>query len=263
MSSPFPHSTRTIHTERLVLRPWSPGDAPALFELARDPEVGPRAGWPAHRSLADSEQTIAGILSAPETYAITVAGGEATEAGSQVTTAGSEDSIEAGSTVIGCISLKDPHDNSHIREFLEAHQPGTGADGALSHGTHNGLGHGTRSDLNCDEPSALSRGARSDAAVNAHLKNTVELGYWIGRAYWGQGFVPEAARAVIKHAFTDLHAPAVWATHSGANAQSARVLEKLGFLTLSVCEDERRSHVCLLSGDQPAHGTTTADTRED
>ena len=33
-------------TERLILRPWQESDAERLFEYAKDPEVGPIAGWP-------------------------------------------------------------------------------------------------------------------------------------------------------------------------------------------------------------------------
>ena len=34
-----------IDTPRLRLRPWSDADAPALFELARDPRIGMLCGW--------------------------------------------------------------------------------------------------------------------------------------------------------------------------------------------------------------------------
>lgn len=40
-----------------------------------------------------------------------------------------------------------------------------------------------------------------DAATTDHA---LELGYWIGKPYWGRGFVPEAAWAVIARAFGDL-----------------------------------------------------------
>lgn len=43
-----------METERLLLRPWRDTDAEALFRYASDPEVGPRAGWPPHKSLAES-----------------------------------------------------------------------------------------------------------------------------------------------------------------------------------------------------------------
>ena len=43
-----------LETERLILRPWQEEDAEALFEYARDPEVGPPAGWPPHTSIENS-----------------------------------------------------------------------------------------------------------------------------------------------------------------------------------------------------------------
>ncbi len=38
-------------TERLILRPWKETDAESLFKYAKDPDVGPIAGWPPHRVL--------------------------------------------------------------------------------------------------------------------------------------------------------------------------------------------------------------------
>ena len=57
-----------------------------------------------------------------------------------------------------------------------------------------------------------------------------EIGYWIGTAYWGQGLVPEAAQALIKHAFEDLGMRAIWCAFYDGNAKSCRVQEKLGFV---------------------------------
>ena len=39
-----------METERIHLRHWQESDAEALFKYASDPDVGPRAGWPAHKS---------------------------------------------------------------------------------------------------------------------------------------------------------------------------------------------------------------------
>jgi ribosomal-protein-alanine N-acetyltransferase len=55
-----------------------------------------------------------------------------------------------------------------------------------------------------------------------------ELGYWIGREYWGQGFAPEAARAVVDFAFGVLALNRVQASYLPRNPASGRVLEKLG-----------------------------------
>lgn len=60
----------TIITERLILRPWVEDDAESLYEYAKDPAVGPVAGWPAHTSVENSLEIIKNVLSAPETYAV-------------------------------------------------------------------------------------------------------------------------------------------------------------------------------------------------
>ena len=57
-----------------------------------------------------------------------------------------------------------------------------------------------------------------------------EVGYWIARPFWGNGYVPEALRALVRHAFLDLGASAVWAGYYAGNEQSHRVMEKVGFL---------------------------------
>ena len=64
----------TLTTERLVLRPWRESDAKALFSYAADPDIGPRAGWPVHKSIEESAQIIRDVLAVPETFAITLRG---------------------------------------------------------------------------------------------------------------------------------------------------------------------------------------------
>lgn len=59
-----------FETERLVLRPWSVEDAESLYEYAKDSEVGPIAGWPAHTSVDNSREIIKNVLEIPETYAV-------------------------------------------------------------------------------------------------------------------------------------------------------------------------------------------------
>ena len=62
-----------IHTERLTLRPWRETDAESLFAYASDPDVGPAAGWPPHRSIEESREIIRTVLSAPRTFAVCLA----------------------------------------------------------------------------------------------------------------------------------------------------------------------------------------------
>ena len=161
-----------IETARLVLRDWKDTDAPALFALASDPEVGPRAGWPAHASEAESLDTIRSVLRGPESYAVVlrVADGK-TPAG----------------TLVGAIALK-------TGRFITA-------------------------------------------------PTEYEIGYWIGRPYWGRGYAPEAMAALIEHAHRELGATAIWAGYYVGNAQSRRVMEKCG---LTYVRTDHRVDVPLL-----------------
>ncbi len=43
-----------LETDRLILRPWRETDAADMFEYAKDPEVGPNAGWKPHESPEES-----------------------------------------------------------------------------------------------------------------------------------------------------------------------------------------------------------------
>ena len=63
-------NTMMLETERLLLRPWTEADAPACFRYAKDPRVGPRAGWLPHKDEAESREIIRDVLSVPETFAI-------------------------------------------------------------------------------------------------------------------------------------------------------------------------------------------------
>lgn len=47
-----------METERILLQYWQESDAEALFKYASDPDVGPRAGWPAHNSVEESREII-------------------------------------------------------------------------------------------------------------------------------------------------------------------------------------------------------------
>jgi RimJ/RimL family protein N-acetyltransferase len=62
---------------------------------------------------------------------------------------------------------------------------------------------------------------------------SAELGYWIGRPYWGQGIATEAARAMIDHAFETTRIEAVTGSCRVINDASRRVLEKCGLRYVS------------------------------
>lgn len=142
-----------LKTERLILRPWREEDAECLYHFAKNPKIGPIAGWPPHKSIEESLEIINTVFSKRETYAITI-----------------------DDKAIGCVGLLFYPDTNHYWE----------AEG-------------------------------------------VELGYWIGEEYWGQGLVVEASKEVIKHAFEDLKIDKIYASCRYDNHQSKRVLEKLGF----------------------------------
>ena len=59
-----------METERLLLRPWLESDAGTLFKYASDPEVGPRAGWPPHKSVEESLDIIRNVFSAGGMWAV-------------------------------------------------------------------------------------------------------------------------------------------------------------------------------------------------
>ena len=47
-----------LETERLILRPWEETDAEECYKYAKDPRVGPAAGWPVHPSAEYSRKII-------------------------------------------------------------------------------------------------------------------------------------------------------------------------------------------------------------
>ena len=118
-----------LQTERLTLRRWEDSDAESLYEYAKDPDVGPIAGWPPHQSVDESLDVIRNVLNGREAYAIC---------------------LKESGKAIGAIEL-----------MLNGHTDMTERD---------------------DE---------------------CELGYWLGKPFWGQGIMPEAAGEMLRHAFED------------------------------------------------------------
>ena len=146
----------TLQTERLLLRRWEESDAEDLYLYARDPDVGPIAGWPPHRNAEESRDIIQTVLSGPEAYAVC---------------------LKSDGRAIGAVEL-------------------------LLNG---------RTDLS----------DRDDEC---------ELGYWLGKPFWGRGIMPEAAGELLRRAFEELGMRKVWCGYYEGNAKSKRVQEKLGFV---------------------------------
>ena len=173
-----------LQTERLTLRPWELRDVDAMFFYARDPEVGPPAGWPPHKDTAESKRIVEMLMACPEAYAIC---------------------LKSEDTPIGCIDLK-------LKD---------------------------RTDLT----------DRDDEC---------ELGYWLGKPFWGRGIMPEAARELLRHAFEDLGMQKVWCAYYDGNEKSKRVQEKVGFryrwttpdVDVPLMGEKRLGHVnCISKSD--------------
>lgn len=60
-----------IKTPNLTLRHWRDNDAEDLYELAKNPNIGPVAGWPPHESVNHSLNIIKTVFVRDECYAIT------------------------------------------------------------------------------------------------------------------------------------------------------------------------------------------------
>ncbi len=96
--------------------------------------------------------------------------------------------------------------------------------------------------------------------LNGHTDMTerddeCELGYWLGKPFWGQGLMPEAAREMLRHAFEDLGMDKVWCGYYDGNSKSKRVQEKVGFqyqrttegVDVPLMHEKRTGHVNLLT----------------
>ncbi|MBE9182386.1 GNAT family N-acetyltransferase [Oculatella sp. LEGE 06141] len=68
-------------------------------------------------------------------------------------------------------------------------------------------------------------------AIGLHIEadyNSAEMGYWIGKPFWGNGYCTEAAAEVVRYGFDQLHLHRIEATHFSTNPASGRVMQKVG-----------------------------------
>ena len=173
-----------LETERLILRRWKDSDAEDLYQYAKDPEVGPIAGWPPHQSIDESREVIRNVFNGKEAYAIC---------------------LKTDGKAIGAIELN-----------LNGHTDLTDRD---------------------DE---------------------CELGYWLGKPFWGQGIMPEAVKEILRHAFEDIGMTTVWVGYYEGNSKSKRVQEKSGFryqwksegVDVPLMHEKRTGHVSSMTKDQ-------------
>ena len=176
--------TTMLETKRLVLRRWEDSDAGNLYEYAKDPDVGPIAGWPPHQNIEESREVIKNVFNGREAYAVC---------------------LKTDRKAIGAIELK-----------LNGHTDMIDRD---------------------DE---------------------CELGYWLGKPFWGQGIIPEAAREILRHAFEDLGMTKVWCGYYDGNTKSKRVQEKCGFryqwttrdVDVPLMNEKRVGHVNCITSEQ-------------
>ena len=152
-----------LHTDRLTLRPWYEADAESLYECAKDPEIGPIAGWPVHKSIEESLDVIKNVFTGKECYAICE---------------------KENNIAIGAIELK-LNDHTDMTE-------------------------------------------RDDEC---------ELGYWLGKEFWGRGYMPEAAKELLRRGFEDLGMTTIWCGYYDGNEKSKRVQEKVGFVYHHTCNE--------------------------
>ena len=67
-----------------------------------------------------------------------------------------------------------------------------------------------------------------------------EIGYVLSKAYWGQGLMPEAVKAVINWLFNEEHLDFIIVGHFDRNTRSKRVVEKCGFQYVKATKFETR-----------------------
>ena len=66
-----------------------------------------------------------------------------------------------------------------------------------------------------------------------------ELGYWIGKPFWNNGYCTEAGQAILEYGFARLNLHRIYANHFSRNHASGKVMQKLRMLH----EGHARQHV--------------------
>ena len=67
-----------------------------------------------------------------------------------------------------------------------------------------------------------------NAFSEGSYRQGLTLGYCMGRAWWGQGYMPEAVRAVMGFLFREVGVNRIQADHDTRNLKSGRVMQKCG-----------------------------------
>lgn len=165
--------TQTLTTPRLILRRFTPEDAPAMYRnWASDPQVTRFLRWTPHPSVQDTRTLLEGWTeqySQPDYYNWAVER--------------REDGVLIGS--IGAFGNSNPMDEM------------------------------------------------------------IEIGYCLGTAFWGQGYMTEALEAVLDFLFGTVGYRRIEAYHSTKNPASGRVMEKAGM----IYEGTARQKYMIASGE--------------
>ncbi|MCA9423532.1 MAG: GNAT family N-acetyltransferase [Candidatus Omnitrophica bacterium] len=66
-----------------------------------------------------------------------------------------------------------------------------------------------------------------------------EMGYWVGKPYWGKGYCTESASKILEYGFNNRNLHKIHAHFMECNPASGRVMEKIGMF----CEGTLREHV--------------------
>ena len=64
--------------------------------------------------------------------------------------------------------------------------------------------------------------------------NYYDLGYWIGKDYWGKGYATESSKKLLEYALDKLDLPKIKSGYFVGNSASGNVLKKLGFKEVGV-----------------------------
>ncbi len=78
----------------------------------------------------------------------------------------------------------------------------------------------------CRREDHLLNGTISIHITASHRRGAI--GYWLGTPYWNQGYMSEAARAVVEYGFAELDLHRIEPTRMPEDTGSGRVMEKAG-----------------------------------
>lgn len=93
----------------------------------------------------------------------------------------------------------------------------------------------------CKKENNVAIGA-IELILNGHTKMTkkddeCELGFWLGKPFWGKGYMPEAIKSLLHHGFINLEMTTIWCGYYDGNHKSKRVQEKIGFHYSHTCNE--------------------------